>query len=540
MLILVAEGEDMSFIKLENVTKKFKGVEVLRDISIEIDEGKVLGILGRSGAGKSVLINMLRGMKEYRPDSGRVIYNVAICPECLRVEPPSFDGRNCSCGSSFALEEVDFWNCDKKIFAAVRRRIAIMLQRTFALYEDDTVIDNVIKSMPDLEYETALYRALELLEMTQMGHRITHIARDLSGGEKQRVVLARQLAKEPMLFLADEPTGTLDPQTAELIHDALLEGVKDKGITMIITSHWPEVMSDLSDYAIWIEKGEIVEEGDPDTVVARFMEQVPAPEKAKEFEQENPIIKMVDVKKHYYSIDRGVVKAVDGVDLTVYEGEIFGVVGLSGAGKTTLSRIIIGITEPSSGKVCVRLGDEWIDMTEKGPLGRGRVTPYLGILHQEYSLYPHRDVLGNLTEAISLELPAEFAKMRAVYVLKTVGFDDKYAESILNKYPDELSGGERHRVALAQVLIKEPRIIILDEPTGTMDPITRVQVTDSILKAREELNQTFLIISHDMDFVLDVCDRASLMRGGRILKTGDPESIVGDLTPDEKSKMLRE
>jgi len=540
MLILVAEGEDMSFIKLENVTKKFKGVEVLRDISIEIDEGKVLGILGRSGAGKSVLINMLRGMKEYRPDSGRVIYNVAICPECLRVEPPSFDGRNCSCGSSFALEEVDFWNCDKKIFAAVRRRIAIMLQRTFALYEDDTVIDNVIKSMPELEYETALYRALELLEMTQMGHRITHIARDLSGGEKQRVVLARQLAKEPMLFLADEPTGTLDPQTAELIHDALLEGVKDKGITMIITSHWPEVMSDLSDYAIWIEKGEIVEEGDPDTVVARFMEQVPAPEKAKEFEQENPIIKMVDVKKHYYSIDRGVVKAVDGVDLTVYEGEIFGVVGLSGAGKTTLSRIIIGITEPSGGKVCVRLGDEWIDMTEKGPLGRGRVTPYLGILHQEYSLYPHRDVLGNLTEAISLELPAEFAKMRAVYVLKTVGFDDKYAESILNKYPDELSGGERHRVALAQVLIKEPRIIILDEPTGTMDPITRVQVTDSILKAREELNQTFLIISHDMDFVLDVCDRASLMRGGRILKTGDPESIVGDLTPDEKSKMLRE
>ena len=540
MLILVAEGEDMSFIKLENVTKKFKGVEVLRDISIEIDEGKVLGILGRSGAGKSVLINMLRGMKEYRPDSGRVIYNVAICPECLRVEPPSFDGRNCSCGSSFALEEVDFWNCDKKIFAAVRRRIAIMLQRTFALYEDDTVIDNVIKSMPELEYETALYRALELLEMTQMGHRITHIARDLSGGEKQRVVLARQLAKEPMLFLADEPTGTLDPQTAELIHDALLEGVKDKGITMIITSHWPEVMSDLSDYAIWIEKGEIVEEGDPDTVVARFMEQVPAPEKAKEFEQENPIIKMVDVKKHYYSIDRGVVKAVDGVDLTVYEGEIFGVVGLSGAGKTTLSRIIIGITEPSGGKVCVRLGDEWIDMTEKGPLGRGRVTPYLGILHQEYSLYPHRDVLGNLTEAISLELPAEFAKMRAVYVLKTVGFDDKYAESILSKYPDELSGGERHRVALAQVLIKEPRIIILDEPTGTMDPITRVQVTDSILKAREELNQTFLIISHDMDFVLDVCDRASLMRGGRILKTGDPESIVGDLTPDEKSKMFRE
>jgi len=129
--------------------------------------------------------------------------------------------------------------------------------------------------------------------------------------------------------------------------------------------------------------------------------------------------------------------------------------------------------------------------------------------------------------------------MKALYVLEAVGFDEKYATNILSKYPDELSGGERHRVALAQVLIKEPKIVILDEPTGTMDPITRVQVTDSIKKARDELNQTFLIISHDMDFVLDVCDRASLMRGGRILKIGLPNEIVDDLTSKEKDKMLK-
>ena len=112
-----------------------------------------------------------------------------------------------------------------------------------------------------------------------------------------------------------------------------------------------------------------------------------------------------------------------------------------------------------------------------------------------------------------------------------------YASS--SSSPDELSGGERHRVAIAQVLIKEPNIVILDEPTGTMDPITRVQVTDSILKAREELEQTFLIISHDMDFVIDVCDRTALMRGGRLLKIGEPEEIVKELSPDEKEKMLK-
>ncbi|HII84860.1 MAG TPA: methyl coenzyme M reductase system, component A2 [Methanobacterium subterraneum] len=530
----------MSFIQLENVTKTFDGVEILKNLNITIDEGSVLGILGRSGSGKSVLMNMLRGMKDYRPTEGKIIYNVAVCPECLRVEPPSMADNPCLCGCNLEVQKVDFWHADRKLFAAIKRRISIMLQRTFALYEDDTVIDNVIKSITGHNDEESTYMAIDLLDMAQMTHRITHIARDLSGGEKQRVVLARQIAKEPMLFLADEPTGTLDPQTAELIHQALINGVKEKGTTMVITSHWPEVMRQLSDYVIWLEKGEVVKEGNPETVVQSFLDQVPLPEKKTEFKTGGPIIKMGGVKKHYYSIERGVIKAVDGIDLTINDGEIFGVVGLSGAGKTTLSRILYGLTDPSSGDIEVKLGDNWIDMTEKGIFGRGRVKPYLGILHQEYSLYPHRNVLGNLTEAISLELPAEFAKMKALYVLHAVGFDENYAEKIITKYPDELSGGERHRVALAQVLIKEPNIVILDEPTGTMDPITRVQVTDSIRKARDELKQTFVIISHDMDFVLDVCDRASLMRGGKILKTGLPADIVEDLTPSEKEKMLKE
>ena len=172
--------------------------------------------------------------------------------------------------------EVDFWNADRNIFAAIRRRISIMLQRTFALYEDDTVIDNVLKSIQGHDEEESTYLAIDLLELSQMTHRITHIARDLSGGEKQRVVLARQLAKEPMIFLADEPTGTLDPNTAQLIHQALIEGVKKQGLSMVITSHWPEVMQNLSDHVIWLDEGKIIEEGDPETVVKSFMKHVPA------------------------------------------------------------------------------------------------------------------------------------------------------------------------------------------------------------------------------------------------------------------------
>ena len=531
----------MDFITLKNVTKTFDGVDVLKDINLKISEGETLGILGRSGSGKSVLINMLRGTLDYKPDAGNIFVNVAVCPDCLAVESPSHDGEKCSCGGTYEAQEVDFFNCDRKLFASIKRRISIMLQRNFALYDEESVIENVLRAIPDdTDPDSALYEALDYLEMVQMNHRITHTARDLSGGEKQRVVLARQLAKNPMMFLADEPTGTLDPQTAVKLHNTLKEAVKDEGITMLITSHWPEVMTDLADNVIWLEDGQIKEEGDPHEIVDKFMETVPVPEKPEVPEFGEPEVVLEDVKKHYYSIDRGIVKAVDGVSLTINKGEIFGIVGLSGSGKTTTTRMLMGLTEPSEGKIQIKLGDEWIDMTKVGPLNRGRVMPYIGLLHQEYSLYPHQTVLGNLTDAISLDLPAEFGKIKAIDALTTVGFSNEVALSILDKYPDQLSVGERHRVALAQVLIKEPKLIVLDEPTGTMDPVTRVIVTDSILKARKELDQTFIIVSHDMDFVLDVCDWTALMRGGKLLDVGTPEDIVDQLTPDEKEDMLKD
>ena len=530
----------MDFITLKNIKKTFDGVDVLKDINLKITEGETLGILGRSGSGKSVLINMLRGTKEYMPDSGNIIMNLAVCPDCLAVDSPSHEGEKCSCGGTYEAREVDFFNAERKLFASIKRRISIMLQRNFALYDEETVIENVMRAIPEgVDYEEGLYFSLELLEMVQMNHRITHIARDLSGGEKQRVVLARQLAKNPMLFLADEPTGTLDPQTAVKLHNTLKDGVKNEGITMLITSHWPEVMTELADKVVWLENGQIKEEGDAETVVDNFMATVPIPEKPEIPEFGEPEVVLEDVKKHYYSIERGVIKAVDGVSLTINKEEIFGIVGLSGSGKTTTTRMLMGLTELSSGDIKIKLGDEWIDMTKVGPLNRGRIMPYIGLLHQEYSLYPHRNILGNLTDAISLDLPAEFAKIQAIHALTTVGFDDATAETILEKYPGELSVGEKHRVALAQVLIKEPKLVVLDEPTGTMDPITRVVVTDSILKARTELEQTFIIISHDMDFVLDVCDRAALMRGGKLLDIGTPEDIVNQLTPDEKEDMLK-
>ena len=167
---------------------------------------------GKSASGKSVLIHILRGNDEYQPDSGRVIYNVNRCKACKNLDLP-FKGKPCTkCGKETETLAVDFWSLkvDDPLRQDIKYRTSIMLQRTFALFGDMTVIENVMEAIPDdVQGDARIQRAIEILELVNMTHRTTHIARDLSGGEKQRVVMARQLAKKPLFFLADEPTGTL-------------------------------------------------------------------------------------------------------------------------------------------------------------------------------------------------------------------------------------------------------------------------------------------------------------------------------------------
>jgi methyl coenzyme M reductase system subunit A2 len=420
----------------------------------------------------------------------------------------------------------------------VMRRTAIMFQRTFALYGDDRVIENVLHALDDINYpaELAINRAADLIDQVRLSHRMMHIARDLSGGEKQRVVLARQLAKNPAMLFADEPTGTLDPETARLVHSMLIEAAKKNTMGMVVTSHFSQVIEDIANRAILLVDGEIAKIGSPKEVIRSFVKELKNEEQNPSLEFGEKILVARDVAKRYFSVDRGVVKAVNMVTFDVARKEIFGIIGKSGAGKTTLSRIIAGIIEPTSGEMNIRIGENWVDMTKPGVEQRGRAKEYIGLLHQEYDLYPHRTVLDNLTDAIGLAFPKELAKRKALITLRMAGFTDEKSLEILNRYPGELSNGERHRVALAQVLIHEPRLVILDEPTGTMDPITKQDVKHSILNARDEMDETFIVVSHDMDFVKDTCDRVALMRGGKIIQMGKTDEILASLNEEERSR----
>ncbi|MBQ6547934.1 MAG: methyl coenzyme M reductase system, component A2, partial [Candidatus Methanomethylophilaceae archaeon] len=406
--------------------------------------------------------------------------------------------------------------------------------RTFALFGDNTVMENIFEAIGDkVSEKEKIDKTIELLDFVNMKHRTTHIARDLSGGEKQRVVMARQLAKNPLFFLADEPTGTLDPFTANLVHERLVKYVRDNNICMIFASHWPEAIDKMADEAIWLDSGNVVMDGKAENVTKKFMEEYKF-EKSEASNLGEPFIVAENATKHYFSVVRGVVKAVDGVSFEIRENEIFALVGLSGAGKTTTSRMIAGMTPATSGIVKIKIGDDWIDMSETGFMGKGRATPYIGFLHQEYTLYPFDNILRNLTACIGITMPAELAKMKAIQVLMSVGFPKKDIEKVLQSYPDALSVGECQRIAFAQVLIKEPRIVILDEPTGTMDPITKVTVAKAVLSARKELGETFIVVSHDMDFILNCCDRAALMKDGRIQQLGKPEEIVSGFEEIER------
>ncbi|SET10430.1 methyl coenzyme M reductase system, component A2 [Methanococcoides vulcani] len=534
------------FIEVKDLTISYDGVNVLKNINLNINEGEVIGILGRSGAGKTILMHALRGAEEYENISGSIIYHLARCDKCDHIDPPSKVGEQCRHCKDGVMKSFDADFVALSLHAHERRnvskRIAIMLQRTFALYGDDQVVANVMNSLTEIGYSgnDAMSRAMELLEDVRLSHRMMHVARDLSGGEKQRVVLARQLVRNPMLLLADEPTGTLDPRTADVVHDVIERAVKAYDMTLVITSHWSEVIEELADKAIILEDGVVVMEGDPHDVSTEFMKMVSHIEKNENVVLGEPIIDVKNLVKKYISVTRGVVHAVNDISFDVKEGEIFGLAGTSGAGKTTTSEILMGIVQPTKGDIHVRVGDEWVDMTIPGPDNRGRATKYMGILHQEYGLYTHRSIIDNLTESIGIDLPYELAVRKAIKTLIATGFSEEKAKSILPKMADDISEGESHRVALAQILMKEPTIIVMDEPTGTMDPITKIEVTKSILKARDEMGDTFVIVSHDMDFLQEVCDRVALMRDAKIIAVGEPNDVLSQLTEEERVSVAQE
>ena len=202
-------------ITLDSVSMEFVGKRALSEISLEIHEGEIVGVIGRSGSGKTVLMHLLRGVDQ-PPTSGRIIYHVVRCAGCGAIQP-SEQGRRALPSMRdlpSSVSDVDLWAADDHIRRELMARTAIMFQRTFALYGNDRVIENVLHALDDVGYagEKAVGRAADLLDEVRLSHRMMHIARDLSGGEKQRVVLARHWRRSRSCSLPTSPRARSTPR----------------------------------------------------------------------------------------------------------------------------------------------------------------------------------------------------------------------------------------------------------------------------------------------------------------------------------------
>ena len=547
-------------IRVENVSKDYElddgtKVTALKDVSFEVKEGEILGIMGKSGSGKTTLLRALRGVEHI--DEGSIEVG---------------DVKVTSDSSQF------YYNNLKK-------ETAIHLQRSFGVWPD-TVRENVLRKLyareyfdeGDTNFELADSEfgdeADELLELVSLTHKKDHYASVLSGGEKQRLIMARQLAKQPKALLLDEPATMACPKTKQEILDAVKKINKELNITVIIVSHLPDVQKYLADRVILLEDGEIVDEGAPADICDRFMEGMDDIVDIQNVPTDEDVIDVRDVFKRFYLLTGGEVLQIEDINFKVQSENILSIIGPSGAGKTVLLRMLGGLDDPDKGDVLYKVDDEWADIDIPG-LSRMKIRSKLGFMHQEFALvhyatvlsqlatrlgYKNQDIINNAkarAEKLGLseklldsfyqltDLPESEAKDR----LMQVGLDGEILNDLFPRFPEtatkeavadifesldldmdilhrksyELSGGQKVRVMLSLILISRPKFLLLDEPFGDLDPITLRDVTNALKTISKDYGITIVMISHNTDFIKELSNRAVFMDDGKIID--DSENI---------------
>lgn len=563
-------------ISIKNVSKTFKmddGAEIkaLDDVSIDVNKGEILGIIGVSGSGKSTLLRILRGVEKF--DAGEIdIDDVHV----------QFDSN-------------------PYYFTKLKQETAIHLQRSFGLWAE-TALQNVVRKLNGAKYgdegltdfnyayDEFGEEAREILKVVGLEHKIDHFAPVLSGGEKQRLIMARQLAKKPKVLLLDEPATMSCPKTKQDILNAIKNINEKLGVTVVIVSHLPEVHLYLSDRLVMLEKGKVIKEGKPEEIIPDFISEMAEPESSRDPEDiGEKVIKVENIDKRFVLLKGGNVLEIEDINFDVKGGEIISLIGESGAGKTVLLRMMAGIEIPDSGTVYFKLDKDWVNMNDPG-LERMQVRRKLGFMHQEFALVHHAtikdqiaarlgvkgenvvkhakdvakeleisdqvlDLLYQLTDIPETEARAKLDKIGLnsdILDLLFPSFPDtevkKYAGpvfkaldlplEILERKSYELSGGQKVRATLALILTSQPDVLILDEPFGDLDPITLRIVSNSLKRINKEFNTTILMVSHHVDFIEEVSTRAILMDNGELIMDGDPHKLSDEFVKRCKADYL--
>ncbi len=542
----------MSLLEVKNLRIEYPsrhGVHVaVKDLSISIERGEIVGVVGESGAGKSTV--------------GNAIIDLLSPPGVIANGDVLLDGEKISGLSPEAMRKVR------------GSKVGFIFQDPMTslnpLFTVEQQLKETIHANMNVSDEEAYQRALSLMKQVgipQSENRLKQFPHQFSGGMRQRVVIAIALAGEPDLIIADEPTTALDVSIQDQILNLIRELCVTNKVGCMLVTHDMGVVSNITDKVAVMYRGDLVEFGETGKVLGtpehsytrslisavprsdKKLERFPLVTSIEEACEMEPLdiknhwlgqsqdekaysgslLKVEDVSLRFVTKDslfeqrREYVQASNRVSFEVVEGETFGLVGESGSGKSTIARIIAGLYTPDSGKVTF----EGIELTglksekERRPLRRQMQM----VFQNPYtSMNPRMKIFDIIAEPIRFhQLTQNEAETRQIVhdLLNHVGLGQMAGV----RYPHEFSGGQRQRISIARALATRPRLLICDEPTSALDVSVQAQILNLLKDLQDELNLTMLFISHDLPVIRQMCDRIGVMKMGTLLEVAPTEQL---------------
>jgi peptide/nickel transport system ATP-binding protein len=513
------------------------------EVSLQLSPGERVGLVGESGCGKSTLGRAVM----------RLLPSGSTCQG--KIE---FSGK-----SILDMDSVQLRQFRGEAVALVFQDPMTRLDPLMSIGEH--CLETLKAHQPQLSDREAHKKALETLEAVKITpERWNQFPHEFSGGMRQRVAIALALLLEPKLIVADEPTTSLDVLVSEEILNELTRLCRERNMALLLISHDLVMVRRYCDRVGVMYQGKIVENKptealftnpeDPYTrsllEAALHLQAVGEKQtETKTLTQQNlePILEVKDLKQHY-TLERNfierlfygapkTIKAVDGVDLNLYPGEVLGLVGASGCGKSTLSRSILQLVAPSSGSVKFQ-SEELTHLSPQKMRSRRR---QIQMVFQD----PHAclNPLMTVGEGIgdpllihNLATP-EVAKKEVFKMLERVGLTP--VEEYYHRFPSDLSGGQQQRVAIARALITNPKLLICDEPVSMLDASVQTQVLQLMQELKQEFELTYLFITHDLWVARFLCDRIAVMQAGKIVEMGDSGEIFSTPQHPYTQELLR-
>lgn len=514
-------------IKIEDLTVAFSKTPAVNHVNLEIGQGEILGIVGESGSGKSVTALTLLGLvaESAQVVSGKITFHDVTLVEAGRPRDKAlyrqFQGDKMS---MIFQEPMTSLNPTKVVGAQVEEMLKLHTALT-AKERKEKVCESF--ALVGLKNPEKLY------------HCYPH---QLSGGMRQRVMIAMATILHPDLIVADEPTTALDVTIQNQIIDLLKEINEKEKNAMIFITHDLNLAKRICHCIAVMKDGQIVEMGETaeifehpkEAYTQKLIGAVPTRQKRERIEVTGkPIVEVKDLNV-FYQENSGKLFGrkfkrcvVADANFVIYEGETLGLVGESGCGKSSLSKAILGMNKDITGKV-----------------NHTTIRPQMIFQDPYSSLNPTKSVEWLLAEPLraageldsTLKLSEADRKAAVCDMLQKVGLSEKY----LTRKPAELSGGQRQRISIAQALITRPGLVVADEPVSALDVTLQAQIMELMRALQEEMKVAYLFISHDINVVYQMSDRIMVMKDGRIVEQGKTEELFSCPKEEYTKQLLRE